>query len=165
MILRAAARTIRAARGFLNRMNATRPRRRSREAGFTLIEVMVAAVILILVMYGLMQFYFRGRKHVDYEEHRRKATATAQARLDQARTWSYSYLEALEAGSGSDTTLNVDGRAYAVSLDVFPGGNEHYKRLRAVVSWDAEIEYGGASVTRTDTVTTHVGRLFGSPPS
>jgi type II secretory pathway pseudopilin PulG len=140
-------------------------RGRGSNAGFTFLEVLVAAIILVIVMFGLLQFGFRGRKQVDFEEDRRKATAAAQGRLDQAHRWSFAYLEELESNGGSDTTLVVDGRPYSVSLDVFPGGNSHWKRVRAAVSWQAKPKYGGAAVTRSDTVTTHIGRVFGEAPS
>ena len=45
-----------------------RPARGARAAGFTLLEVLVAAVILVLVFFGIAQVYARGRGQVDFEE-------------------------------------------------------------------------------------------------
>ncbi len=67
------------------------------ESGFSLIEVMVAAILVIIVMYGLMQFFVRGRIQVDYEEDRRKATAVAQERIEQLRRWDFAYLISRQA--------------------------------------------------------------------
>ena len=92
------------------------------ESGFSLIEVMVASLIVILVMYGLMQFFVRGRIQVDYEEDRRKATAVAQeldradASLGLQLTWSAASRTTVRAAN--DTTFVVDGRTYKAAFAV-----------------------------------------------
>lgn len=128
-----------------------------------MIEVLIAAVLVIVVMYWLTQYYVMGRKHLDYEEHRRKATAVAQARLDQVRDWPYDYLASLVDSVTVDTTMVVDGRSYDVSLTFSPGPNPHATKVQAVVMWQAGLPYEpGNAFTRRDTTTTLVGRRFGS---
>lgn len=133
------------------------------ESGLTLLEVLIAAVLLIVVMFWLTQYYVQGRKHLDYEEHRRKATAVAQARLDQVREWSYDYLASLVDSTSLDTTVVVDGRTYDVRLLVSDGPNPHSTVVRAVVEWEAGMAYEpGNAFVRRDTTTTVVGRGLGS---
>lgn len=132
------------------------------QSGTSLLEVLVAAVMLIVVLFWLTQYYVEGRRHLDYEESRRRATAVAQSRVDEARRWSYDYLGALLDSSGTvphDTVLSVAGTDYAVSLYVTPGPNPHCRTLSAVVSWDATLDYDPDNAfTRVDTVTTLVAR-------
>jgi len=130
-------------------------RRHLGQQGFTLLEVMIAALILIIVMYGVAQFYTRGRRQIDYEEERRKATAAAQFRLDELKTFSYQLLPSYD---GTDTTMVVDGRTYTVGLDVTPEDpNDHATTVVAEVEWDL----GLTGDTRTLEVTTIIGRIVG----
>jgi Tfp pilus assembly protein PilV len=129
------------------------------QRGISLIEVLIAAVVLVIVMFWLTTYYVEGRKHLDYEEHRRKATALAQARLDQARTWSYDALLAGANSQASDTTMTVDGRDYTIKLMVSPGPNPHSSTVKAVVEWEATLSYDSRNpFVRTDTTTTIIGR-------
>lgn len=129
------------------------------ERGVSMIEVLIAAVILVIVMFWLTTYYVEGRKHLDYEEHRRKATALGQARLDQARTWPYDVLLGIANSTSSDTTMTVDGRDYMVKLVVSPGPNPHCSTVKAVVQWDATLSYDSRnSFVRSDTTTTIIGR-------
>lgn len=129
------------------------------DRGMTLIEVMIAALLLVIVLFWLTQYYVQGRKHLDYEEQRRKATALAQARLDEARTWSYDYLLSLADSVAAETTRVVDGRPYTVGLRVEPGPNPYTSRVEAVVTWEAARNYeAGNAFTRSDTTTTLIAR-------
>ena len=143
----------------------TRRARRAAEAGFSLLEVMIAAVILILVFWGLAQFYTRGRVQVDFEEDRRKATAVGQKRLEEARRWTYGYLESL-SGVVVDTAMTVDGQDYEVSLAVNPPDeppppNDDILVVKVGVIWDRWPDMDAArAVPDTLRITTLVGRRF-----
>ncbi len=124
-------------------------------SGFSLLEVMIAAVLLVMVFFGLAQLYTRGRTQIDYEEDRRKATAVAQARLDGLRR-DYTY-DLLPPLNGTDTTFTVDNRGFRVHHVIraeWPQVNATTESL--VVSWTART-YGGP-ITRTLNTTTIVGR-------
>lgn len=127
----------------------------ARRAGFTLIEVMVAAFLVLIVFFGLAQFYARGRTQVDYEEDRRKATAVAQARLDGLRRdFRYEELAALD---GTDTTYVVDGRNFVVSHVILADNpEEHATTCSLLVTWSARV--GATTVDRTLEATTMLGR-------
>lgn len=129
------------------------------DRGMTLIEVMIAALILVIVLFWLTQYYVQGRKHLDYEEQRRKATALGQARLDQARTWSYDYLRSLADSVAADTAMVVEGRTFTVGLVVGDGPNPYTSQVQAVVTWEAARNYEpGNAFTRSDTTTTLIAR-------
>jgi prepilin-type N-terminal cleavage/methylation domain-containing protein len=123
--------------------------------GFTLLETMIAAVLLLVVFFALAQTYTRGRTQVDYEEDRRVATEVAQMRLDGLRR-DYRY-DDLPALAGSDTTYVVGRRRYTVSHEVTPGSPEDQATtITITVSWVARV--GGTDVSRTFSATTVLGR-------
>jgi Tfp pilus assembly protein PilV len=127
----------------------------SREDGFSLLEVMVAALLLLIVFFGLAQLYTRGRTQMGYEEDRRKATAVAQARLDGIRR-DYGY-DALAALNGTTTSYTVDGRNFSVLHAVTTDSPEPQSTsITLTVSWAAKT-YSG-TVTRSLNTTTILAR-------
>lgn len=133
----------------------SRSKRGVRGAGFTLLEVLVAAVILVLVFFGLAQVYARGRGQVDFEEDRRRATGIVQARLDGIRR-DYRY-DTLPGLQGVDTTYVVDSRSYRVSHEIAAGVPEGQATTVALtVTWNASV--GGSDVPRSLSATTVLGR-------
>jgi Tfp pilus assembly protein PilV len=127
---------------------------RNRE-GLTILEVLVAASLLLTVMFGLMQFYVRGRTQLDFEEDRRKATAIAQDRLDGLRRgMTYDQLPALH---GTTRAYTVDGRTYTEVDSVWAAQPEAQATLvKATVKWNAKV--GAASVQRSVVATTILAR-------
>jgi prepilin-type N-terminal cleavage/methylation domain-containing protein len=137
---------------------AFRGRARGRD-GFTLIEVMVAAFLLLIVLLGVTQLYVRSRTHLDYEEDRRKATAVAELRLDALRRdFRYDDLAGLD---GSDTTYVSDGRNYTISHAIRPYEGALDDSIQATlvkltVSWNAMVQ--GTAVPESLVCTTTLGR-------
>jgi len=123
--------------------------------GLTLLEVLIAASLLLILFFGLSLTYMRGRTQVDYEEDRRKATAVAQARLDGIRRdFRYDDLPGLD---GTDTTFVVDNRTFTVSHSVAADVPEPQATTMGVtVTWNAKVN--GADVSRTLTTATILGR-------
>jgi type II secretory pathway pseudopilin PulG len=123
--------------------------------GITMIEILIAAFLIIIVFFGLTQYYTRGRTHLNYEEDRRKATAVAEDRIDGIRRdFRYDDLSGLD---GSDTTYVVDDRSYTVSHVVTPNDPEDQATtLDLTVAWTAKV--GGSDVSRSLNVTTILGR-------
>ncbi len=136
----------------------------SAERGFSLLEVMIAAVILILVFFGLAQFYARGRTQIDFEEDRRKATAVGEQRIEEARRWTYAHLDSLD-GTVVNSTVIVDGQHYEVSLAVNPDdepppANDDISVVKVGVIWDRRTLDAGTVVPDTLWLTTLVGRRY-----
>lgn len=128
-----------------------------RQGGFSLLEVMIAAFLLIIVFFGLAQIYTRSRTQLDYEEDRRKATAVAQARLDGLRRdYRFDLLPALD---GTDTTIVADRRDYTISHHIFPHmPDSHATTCSLTVTWTANV--GGTPVDRTLEATTILARAM-----
>jgi hypothetical protein len=130
-------------------------RRTSWTAGFSVVETLIAAVLLLIVFFMMAQAYTRGRVLLDHEEDRRRATAVLQARLDGIRRdFTYDNLGSL---AGSDTTYVVDDLAYTVSHQVLVGTPEvHATTLTLTVTWNAVVD--GTNVPRSHSCVTILAR-------
>lgn len=129
-------------------------RTRSR-GGFSLVETLIAAVLLLIVFFMMAQAYMRGRVLLDYQEDRRRATAVLQARLDGIRR-DFRY-DGLTTLAGSDTTYVVDNIAYTVSHQVLMGTPEaQATTLTLTVNWNAVVD--GVDVPRSHECTTILAR-------
>ncbi len=132
----------------------------SGQAGFSLLEVMIAAVLLLIVFSGLAQYVYRGRTQIGYEEDRRRATAIAEARLEGLRR-DYRF-DRLPALNGTDTTYVSDGRQYLVSHEVATGVPEpQAATISLTVTWNASVS--GARVARRLVATTILARSLPVP--
>ena len=85
-------------------MNTERRRtaRRRSEAGFTILETVIAAFILVILAVSIVSAGLRSRRNIDYEETRRQAIAIGQE-----------HLESLRAQADYDTVADRD---FTVSL-------------------------------------------------
>jgi hypothetical protein len=121
---------------------------------------MVSAMLLVIVFYGLAQIYWRGRRQVDMEEDRRRATAVVQARLDGIRR-DYSFDVLVDSLNGRTRSFKVDGRTYsvlhqvipAVDRSVSPAVNLEADTLKLTVSWTAKTYSGTVTRSMPATVT------------
>jgi Tfp pilus assembly protein PilV len=126
------------------------------QRGLTLLEVLIAAILLIIIFFGLAQYYTRGRTHLNYEEDRRKATAVVQDRIDGIRR-DYRYDDLFTSLNGRDTTYVVDQRTYTVKHEVLPNTPEDQATtLHLTIEWDVVV--GENTFKRTHDVTTILGR-------
>jgi len=129
--------------------------RRHDQTGFTLIEVMVAIIVLTLAFYGLAQVYARGRSTLRVDASRRTAIAVAQARLEQLRRdYRYGDLPGLD---GSDTTFTVGQITYTVHHTIRAQTPEPQATTVTVdVAWQAHTTHG--DVSRSLDVSSIIGR-------
>jgi len=110
-------------------------RRAAGRSGLTLVEVLVAVVVLAIVVIGTAAFLAHGRGAVECAAQRRTATQVANERKEMARSAGYA---ALADGSGLTT---VDGVQYNWTVEVTvaqadPGdAGSFYKRLVITVDW------------------------------
>lgn len=133
--------------------NATGSRRGER--GFTLIEVMVAAMTLLLLFFGMAQIFSKSRGQLVLDEDKRNAIAVAQARLESLRE-DYSHQDLVNIAA-SDTVYNVGGRLYTVAHEVAADSPEaRATTVTVTVNWTASLT--GGDITRSLECTTILGR-------
>jgi prepilin-type N-terminal cleavage/methylation domain-containing protein len=78
--------------------------KRSSEAGFTMIEVMVAMLITAIALIGILALYMAETKASGFSRHSTEATALCQDKLEQLRT-----LTAASTGiNGSETNIDSE---------------------------------------------------------
>jgi Tfp pilus assembly protein PilV len=77
---------------------------RDREAGFTMIEVMVAMLLTAIAIIGILALYMTGTKASGYSRHTTEATALAEDKVEKLRT-----LGSAAALTGSDVGIDEKG--------------------------------------------------------
>ncbi|MBD3236652.1 MAG: prepilin-type N-terminal cleavage/methylation domain-containing protein [Candidatus Eisenbacteria bacterium] len=123
--------------------------------GFTLLEVLVAASLLIVVFFGLTEVFTRARRQIGFEEDRRRATAVLQDRIETLRD-RVAY-ERLPALGGRDTTYVRGGRRFRVSHAVAVDSPEPQTTTVTLdVSWSTPV--GAREIERSLSATTLFGR-------
>lgn len=123
--------------------------------GFTLVELMVAAFLILVVFFSVAQVYMYGRRQMVYEEDRRRASEVLESRMEALRR-DYTY-DGLPALNNTSVSFTVDGRTYTIAQTVTgesPQANATTVKL--VVSWVAKVN--NTSATRTMQATTILGR-------
>lgn len=125
------------------------------QRGVTVVEVMIAAFLLVLTFAGLATVYSRGWSQIALEEDRRQATNVLQARLDGIRRdLSYDDLAAL---NNSSISFIVDGNTYTVLHTVQTAVPEpQASTVTLTVSWSASTQ--GGAITRSSSATTIYAR-------
>jgi type II secretory pathway pseudopilin PulG len=122
----------------------TRSRSPHREAGFSLVETLVAAFILIVLGTAIVTTGLKSRTQIDYEEVRRRALGIAQERLETIRA-SFDFGDVTKAKI--DTTITLDGTTFTLRSGVQVGvPTDDAKTVADTVSWSAT--GGGKTITR-----------------
>ncbi len=104
--------------------------RRPAERGSSLLEVMIAVLIVSIVSVAMSVFFARGRVMFDQEEHKRVGTLIAQQALEQAKAMNYA-----DIGAWSDT-LVVANITYDLAVSVQTGAPvADMKTVRATTTW------------------------------
>ena len=120
-----------------------------RRAGFTLIEIMIAVVILGIAALSLMRVTSRMIHSVTDDRTRTLASASADARIAEVRAWpTYATLEAKYAGTEADTPIPGLIRITTIVRTGGTGQPNDFKRVTVTVSGTQLT----SSVTRTVTI-------------
>jgi len=100
------------------------------QRGSSLLEVMIAVLIVSIVSVAMSVFFARGRFLFDQEEHKRAGTLIAQQALERAKGMSYA-----DVAAWSDT-LVVANITYNLAVSVQAGTPAaDMKTVRAVTTW------------------------------
>lgn len=138
----------------------TREKRATRrgEAGFSLLELIIASLILVILATAIIEAGLRSRNQIDYEEVRRRAITIGQERFETMRAqFDYDSIATRNidtvivdnmGGNGPPTTFALTSRMHRGHLDIVADSLEDYvKFVSATVSWEAQ-GLDGATATR-----------------
>ena len=107
--------------------------RHSGERGVTMVEVVVAMIILATAVFGAVACISNGRIFVERAAQQRAAAHVALARIEAVRT--------LDAPADDSGTVTLDGTTFSWTLDVTSltsdpaDENSLYRQLSVTVSW------------------------------
>jgi Tfp pilus assembly protein PilV len=123
--------------------------------GFSLIEVMIASLLVLLVFFGLAQVHAYGKGQLKMDENYRKATLLARSRMDDIRgTLTYDDLMSLDS---VDSTYTIGGRDFTLSHDIqVDVPEDNAATIALTVSWNEVIK--GNDVERTLSCESIIGR-------
>jgi Tfp pilus assembly protein PilV len=131
------------------------------QEGLSLLETLIAAFILLFVMLSMITSFALGRRDVDQEEIKRKATAIAMDRLEHVRS---RYAVGLHSPGNAwnqiappyiDTTYVVDGYTFTLVSIVADSTEVGRKSITVDVSWTAK-RHNNSAVTRKVRATTDI---------
>jgi general secretion pathway protein I len=124
-------------------------RSRGSEQGFTLIEVLIAMVILTIAALSLMRMSGKMIRSVTDDRVRTLASASVDARIAEIRSWpTYSTLDTKYAGTEANTPLAGLSRVTTVVRTGGTGQVNDYRRITVTVSGTGL----SSAVTRTITM-------------
>ncbi|MEX0885755.1 MAG: prepilin-type N-terminal cleavage/methylation domain-containing protein [Phycisphaeraceae bacterium] len=92
----------------------------ARRAGFTLVEVLAASLILAVIVAALTQAVLAGQMHTHDALHQSRAAALAEATLERVLRVAYADVDAYDGFSQSaGAIVDVTGEAYPAAYQVF----------------------------------------------
>ncbi len=80
----------------------------SRSRGFSLVEVIVPMLIIVLAVIGLLTSFVMGRLHATVARHRNQAINLLRDRIEEVRSRGYDYLNAFDPNPAVETNLILD---------------------------------------------------------
>jgi prepilin-type N-terminal cleavage/methylation domain-containing protein len=113
-------------------------RRRRAEAGFTMIEVMMALALTAIAILGILSMYTKTMRSAGFSRHTTEATALAEDKIEQLRTISPAVGTAAVSVVGLDPqgltgTGGIYTRTYSITM--VPSVSPIYANVQAIVSW------------------------------
>jgi Tfp pilus assembly protein PilV len=137
--------------------------RKQVQSGFSIFDVLLATIILVVLGTALVSATYRSRAQLDYEEVRRRAILIAQERLEWLRAdFDFDAITADTIG----TTLDMDNTTFTITgwvgIGIDPEAadslDDYMKTVSDTVSWVATTPEGTDSITRRVTMKTVIFR-------
>jgi Tfp pilus assembly protein PilV len=137
--------------------------RKQVQSGFSIFDVLLATIILVVLGAALVSATYRSRAQLDYEEVRRRAILIAQERLEWLRAdFDFDAITADTIG----TTLDMDNTTFTITgwvgIGIDPEAadslDDYMKTVSDTVSWVATTPEGTDSITRRVTMKTVIFR-------
>lgn len=132
-------------------------------SGFSILDVLLATIILVVLGTALVSATYRSRAQLDYEEVRRRAILIAQERLEWVRAdFDFDDITADTIA----TTIIADRDTFRITADVGIGIDpanadsldDYMKTVTDTVAWRATTPEGTDSITRRVTMKTVIFR-------
>lgn len=98
--------------------------------GFTLIEVMVAVLIITIVIAGGSFLFVAGRGQVALQKQYRAAAQLAAQKLEELKAGSYTDIV---AGTTTYSSVTLEGVSYSKSVETVDTGS--YKQVTVTIGW------------------------------
>jgi type IV pilus assembly protein PilV len=109
--------------------------------GFTLIEILIATVIITIASLGIATLTVGVIRGNSFSKRLTTATTLAQDRLEQAKRLGYSKVDTIAVIENYGNIANYSGYRRVTSVvptPVSPGSPMTWKTVTVVVSWDAD---------------------------
>ena len=142
----------------------TRARKDRDSRGFTMIEVVVAAMLLLIAMAGFVPFFLSGLSQASSVRYKSLATNIARERMEKVRRLDYREIgtpEELAERFGSAVTFDSEDRSMTFNVDYVVEESAYeegtLKKVTVNVDWD------GTPVGSTASITTMVHQQFLGP--
>jgi len=105
--------------------------------GFTIIEVVVASIILIISLLGGVIFLSANRSNLAYASQQRLATWGAIYKIEQLESATYADTNPLlYVGTTSEPSLVISGKSFTRTTAIsYPETGKDYKQAIVSVSW------------------------------
>jgi type II secretory pathway pseudopilin PulG len=134
---------------------------RSPESGFSLIELTIAAFILLVLAASIVAAGLGSRRQLDYEEVRRRALSIGQERFETLRA-RFAFDDIVKAQV--DTTITFDGTVFTLRSNVTEGTDPagpdtldpFVKFVSDTVYWNALSADGSVTVRRRVVLGTYI---------
>jgi len=152
-----------------------RPSRRtgngSRCDGFTLIEILVATLLLLIAMAGIVPFFLAGLSHATASRHLSVATNIAREKMEEIRQ--LDYREIMEDESSPTDPANLSVRFgdsvfvaernmnFTIDYEVLPVDGQAAKSVQVTVSWTAPPSPVTPAVVKTVIAEQYLGPKMG----
>ena len=104
---------------------------RREQAGFTMVEVMIAMLLTAIAIIGILALFMSQTKASGFSRHATEGTALCEDKLEDLRT------QASGAGSGTDSTIDSTGVTTAgiYKREWWEGVSTNYADIICKVSW------------------------------
>lgn len=121
--------------------------RSSKDGGFTLIEVMVAALLLLVAMAGFVPFFLSGLGQASSVRYKSIATNIAREHMEQIRQLDYREVESYSATETYKRDESATSIPFSVDCMVVEDTASKLKKVTITVAWVGPPKVSAASIT------------------
>jgi prepilin-type N-terminal cleavage/methylation domain-containing protein len=111
---------------------------RRKMKGFTLVEVMISIVILLIGIFGVWAYFIYSKNALELAVKKRYASQICHMRLEELRSVDYNALSGYEETNTPVKIDNLDGFRNTVveNIDENNDGRTDYKKITVRVNWN-----------------------------